>query len=50
MDDADNIVDRGGGCIVRMNEAEGFGVEMLARDVPVDREIVRRLSWKCVYV
>ena len=36
MDDAGKIVDRGGECIVRMNQVEGFGVELLVIDVAAD--------------
>ena len=38
MDDVDNFVDRGSGCIGRVNEAEGFGVELLPIDVAADRD------------
>ena len=36
--DADKIVYRGGEWIVRINEAEGFGVELLAIDAAADRD------------
>ena len=38
MRDADKIIDRGSERIVRMNLAEGFGVELLALDVAADRD------------
>ena len=37
MDDVDRFIDRGSGCIARMNETEGFSVELLAKDVGADR-------------
>ena len=36
MDAAEKIVYRGGGSIVKMNQAEAFGVELLAIDVAAD--------------
>ena len=37
MDDVDKFVDRGSGCIGRMNETEDFSVELFAVDVAADR-------------
>ena len=38
MRDADKIVDRGGGSIVRRNESESFSVELLAIDIAADSD------------
>ena len=38
MRDADKIIYRESGCIVSMNETEGFGVELLAIYVAADRD------------
>ena len=38
MDDVDQFVDRGSGCIGRMNEAEDFSVELFAVDVAADSD------------
>ena len=36
MDDVNKFVDRGSGCIVRVNETEDFSVELFAVDVAAD--------------
>ena len=36
MDDVDKFVDRGSGCIGRMNETEDFSIELFAVDVAAD--------------
>ena len=38
MDDVDNFVDRGSGCIGRVNEREDFRVELFALDVAADSD------------
>ena len=38
MNDFDKFVNGGGRCITRMNEAQGFGIELLAIDVAADRD------------
>ena len=38
MHDVDKFVDRGSGCIGRVNETEGFGVELFAIDIAADRD------------
>ena len=38
MDDGDKFVDRGSGCIGRVNEAEDFSVELFAVDVAADSD------------
>ena len=39
MDDVDKFVDRGRGCIGRMNETKGFSIELFAEDVAADRDV-----------
>ena len=36
MDDVDKFINRGSGCIVRVNETEDFSVELSAVDVAAD--------------
>ena len=36
MVDENRFIDRGTGCIARMNERQFFGYELLEIDVPVD--------------
>ena len=38
MDDVDKFVDRGSGCIRRVNEAEDFSVELFPVDVAADSD------------
>ena len=39
MDDLDKLLDRGIGCIGRMNETKGFSIELFAEDVAADRDV-----------
>ena len=38
MRDVDKFVDRGSGCIGRVNEAEDFSIELFAVDVAADSD------------
>ena len=38
MDDLEKIIDQGCRCIAPMNDAQGFGIELLTLDVVPDRD------------